>query len=342
MDETLEQSLEGIYKKASAKVELVLPRFKGMVFTREEVYRECGIFNNPQHKDWREAVSKVLYNISDQNKERVKPLIKQTGRNAYRLVNYDVTPILWQDAKLEALAKINFPLDYDVSEHDDRRPLVWASDVNICPKDIIVVAGESNMGKSCFCMNMAIENMDNMPVTLWISEGSELKVARRLEGFRDKGLIAADGTPKFEILRLDKDPADAAALRPDSLWNISKTIENIEKSLDKGVAVVAIQKADGQALGRGGGFSRDWASLYLTLSKLSNFYLRMKIEKVKDYNDVNVNGKEYRFTIVDKGAHFSRLEEIEPCKVCHGTGVKNKVQCTVCEGNKYTVVGEEF
>ena len=354
IEQPQESTEESLYRKASAKVDEALPRFKGMSFTREELYRELGIFNNPAHRLQREAVSKVLYNISDQNKERKKPAIKQIGRNNYRLVNYEVTPILWQDAKLADLAHLNFPLDYDVSEHDDKRPLMWAQDVNICPKDIIVVAGESNMGKSTFCMNMAVENMNNIPVTLWISEGSELKVARRMEGFRDRGLTHEDGSPKFEVLRLDKDPADCAALRPDSLnifdwvnvigdfWGISKIIENIEKNLNTGVAVVAIQKADGQALGRGGGFSRDWASLYLTMSKLSNIYFKMEIVKCKDYNASNPNGKQYRFNICDKGSHFSRMEEIVNCKVCHGTGVKNKVQCTVCSGEGYTVVGEDF
>jgi hypothetical protein len=163
-----------------------------------------------------------------------------------------------------------------------------------------------------------------------------------------------DGTPKFEVLRLDKDPADAVSLRPDSLnifdwvnvigdfWDISKKLEGIEKALNTGVAVVAIQKADGQALGRGGGFSRDWASLYLTMSKLTNFYFRMEIIKVKDYNGVNPNGKQYRFNIVDKGSHFHDMKEIEMCKACKGTGTKAGGKCTLCEGNKYTVVGEEF
>jgi hypothetical protein len=146
--------------------------------------------------------------------------------------------------------------------------------VKIMPKNIIIVAGESNAGKSAFLLNVAAKNMIDHPVFYFSSEmgGAELK--ERLQNFNEKMPFIMWKHCTFIERSLDFD----IAIRPDAIniidfleihdefYKIGGFIKKIFDKLNKGVAIIAIQKNPGRDDGLGGQRSLEKARLYLSMS----------------------------------------------------------------------------
>lgn len=181
--------------------------------------------------------------------------------------------------------------------------------VKIMPKNIIVVAGESNAGKSAFLLNTAAKNMIDHKVFYFSSEmgGAELK--ERLQNFNEKMPFNLWEHCTFIERANDFD----IAIRPDDIniidfleihdefYKIGGFIKKIFDKLNKGIAIIAIQKNKGRDDGLGGARSIEKARLYLSMRPGA-----IKIVKAKNWVSclINPNGLEKQFKLA-KGIIFS-------------------------------------
>ena len=181
--------------------------------------------------------------------------------------------------------------------------------VKIMPKNIIIVAGESNSGKSAFLLNTAAKNMIDHKVFYFSSEmgGAELK--ERLQNFNERMPFKMWGHCTFIERANDFD----MAIRPndiniidfleihDEFYKIGGFIKKIFDKLDKGIALIAIQKNKGRDEGLGGARSIEKARLYLSMRPGV-----IKIVKAKNWVSglINPNGMEKQFKLA-KGMIFS-------------------------------------
>jgi hypothetical protein len=153
--------------------------------------------------------------------------------------------------------------------------------------------------------------------------------------------INEDGTPKFELIERYDDWKDI--IRPNNIniidwvtvndgefYKMGSLIQGIQSKLDRGIAVIALQKNQAKGLGEGGDFSVRLASLYLTMD-----FEKLTVVKAKEYEGTNPNNKTYGFNIVDGGCKFHRIREIKKCPKCYGSGHTKAGACEECIGTGY-------
>ena len=173
----------------------------------------------------------------------------------------------------------------------DEFPVVLPAGINdLCKlyaKNIVVVAGSKSSGKTAFLMNIALDNQDNMPVVYLNSEMGDEEYTSRMKNFG----IEREDQIKFETIECHQNFADHIDGSKkifiidylevhDNFYEVAKPIRAIHEKLGDGIAIIAVQKKQGDKLGRGGEFSMEKARLYLSL----------------DYQDV---GRCTRMTVVD-------------------------------------------
>lgn len=264
-----------------------------------------------------------------------KGALHKTGRG-YRVVDSNLDHIPWPDAQGGSIP-FNWPKGRDDTGFS------FDGEIEIYPKDIIVISGVSNTGKSGFALNTLIENMDEYHVRLMGNELDARKFAHRLRYFDWVDLFNGD-SPKFEAIRRYENHQDI--ILPDALniidwlnlgdnfWQVGKIIEGIQSKLTTGICVIVLQKSEGKALGRGGDFSRDLASVYFSIDKDL-----LTVVKVKSYKHKNPNGKQFHFSLEHGGSKFMDIYEVKMCRACGGKKVRyvkgGTVDCDSCGGTGY-------
>lgn len=158
---------------------------------------------------------------------------------------------------------------------DLRLPLGLHTKTSIYPKGVIIIAGVSGMGKTLFALNAIAENMGRFPIFYFNSEMGPEAFKKKLSHFPipisewAKGMKVVDNWDFNNIP--DKIQADAFNvidyLEPegDKPYNIHGVISAIIRRLNKGTALIAIQKKPGAAMGTGGIYSIKAATLALAL-----------------------------------------------------------------------------
>jgi energy-coupling factor transporter ATP-binding protein EcfA2 len=179
--------------------------------------------------------------------------------------------------------------------------------VKVQQKNIIIVAGETNAGKTSLLMNMAWMQAKESNSRYLCSEmtGPELKsktisfghmdrwqrveFVERTQGFHD--VILPHGATYIDYLEVY-----------DNFFRIGEEIRAIYDALKTGVVVIALQKATGADLGRGGAFTIEKARLALSLfshgKMLDGIIGSAKVVKAKNIRPgFNPEGREIFYTL---------------------------------------------
>lgn len=182
---------------------------------------------------------------------------------------------------------------------DIRLPFAVESLVKVLPKNIIVIAGEPNAGKTAYLLNVAEMNMERYEVWYFSSEMGALELQDRLQKF-DKPLKS------WKVNFRERSSNFADVIRPDAIniidflevhdefYKVGLYIKEIYDKLNKGIAIIAIQKNKGADYGLGGGRGLEKARLYLSMEPG-----KIRIVKGKNWaSQENPNGLEIQFKLI--------------------------------------------
>lgn len=195
-------------------------------------------------------------------------------------------------------------------------PLGLNEQAIISPGNVVVVAGETNAGKTAFVLNLIAANLRagggaHDEVSLFNSEMGPTEMRARLLNMRPvehwSGLKVYSRSRDFhQVLRPDGLNVLDYLENLDDFYLVGKRIEEIHNALGHGVAVVCLQKKKGADYARGGEFSLEKARLGVSLS-YDGFVNTCKITKCKaPAGWTNPDGKERDFRI-ERGASFTTL-----------------------------------
>jgi len=264
---------------------------------------ECHQVSSVSSRDGRKAVSKILSRLVDEG------IIERVGgkNGQFRRIESDLNVMDIFNVKSEYL-DIHYPLGLE-------------NLFKTMPKNIILIAGTQNVGKTAYLMNLAALNMNRgLEIRYFTSEMGELELVERCKmfepgipfnfwksvqfcdhntGFKDK--LAPDGINIIDYLEIS-----------DAFYKVAEILTGIHERLEKGIAVIALQKGINQELGRGAEFSLEKPRLYITMSKMDKDDTEKmfpgknkeaniaKIVKCKNWkrSDINPNGMECIFNVV--------------------------------------------
>ena len=258
----------------------------GCEFTVSDCYRDLSL-TLPQDKT---GVRKTFLKLV------ASRVIAQTGKNGkYRLVD-NGSEVIDLFAPRKGAVDIKLPLQLETL-------------VSVRQKNVIVVAGVSNAGKTALLLNMV---KDNIP--LWkgkiLYQSSEMlqdEFQERLSKFQDVPMEYWRGfTPVHRVENWSD------AIEPDwiniidyleiseDFFKVGRFINDIFDRLNTGVAIIALQKNKGTEYGLGGARSIEKARLYLTLDPDPPDGCLCTIRKGKNRvnDEVNPDGMSTRFKLV--------------------------------------------
>lgn len=252
---------------------------------------ECSQVSSLSSREEKKAMSKVLSRMVDEG------IIERVGKRngQFRLIDRTLNKIDIYNVSSEYL-----DIKYPLSIHELFKTM---------PKNIIVVAGTPNVGKTSFMLNFASLNMNKgMAIRYFTSEMGEMELANRCKMFEPE--IPFSFWKDVDFCDHSSDFADK--IDPDGLniidylemssefWLVGEKLGAIYEKLNKGIAVVALQKKFGQRYGRGAEFSLEKPRLYLSLDSNPPEGNIATIEKCKNHarEDVNPNHMECVFNVI--------------------------------------------
>ena len=205
------------------------------------------------------------------------------------------------DAATEEIDFLNAPTE----SLDIKFPLGEERYVLPLPGNIIIIAGVSNAGKTAYLLNFIQLNMNRFDISYFNSEMGAIELRNRLSKFQ-----RPLSSWKFKAIERSSNFADV--IKPnginvidfleihDDFWKVGGLIKDIHDRLDKGIAVIAIQKDPQKEYGVGATRSIEKARLYLTMD--AN---KVRIAKAKNWvhETINPNGLELHFKLV-QGSEF--------------------------------------
>lgn len=238
------------------------------VFSFRSVCQDLNIFSTTDKKN----ISKILGEMVDEG------ILEKYGKwNAtYRKKENDIEPINLDTLKPGKALDLVFPFELE------KKFVVY-------PKNIIIIAGVQNVGKTLFMLNFTKMNQDKYPIHYFNSEMSEEELAIRLSQFKTKWKAKfycrsnnfADVIKPNDINLIDYLEIE------DEFWKIGQQINMIHEKLEKGVCIIGIQKDSSKLLGRGASFGLEKPRVYLSMDRD-----RLTIVKAKNWaNNDNPNFK---------------------------------------------------
>jgi len=216
----------------------------------------------------------------------------KTKNGYYRLIDKDIQEIDWKNVKHKQL--------------DIRYPFGLEKFFITMPKNLIVLAGSPDSGKTALLLNFIRLNMKRHKINYFSSEMGALELRSRLEQASnykvdDWKFKAVERSSNFvDVIQPDEINVIDYLEMSDTFYQIGGYLSDIYEKLHDGIAVIAIQKDKGSQLGRGASFSLEKSRLYLTVD--SDFPgAILKIQKAKNWRkpNLNPNGYEMRFKILN-------------------------------------------
>ena len=192
--------------------------------------------------------------------------------------------------KAEEAEKIDI-FNLDRTNMDIWYPLDLHSYFRTMPKNLIIFAGTPDSGKTALLMRTAIMNVNRgMKVRYMSSEMGACEFGDRAKQFMDVGyreweavdIRSVSTNYKDHILPNDINIIDYLEIT-DSFYLVGEEMKGIYEALEKGIAVIGLQKDWKTPLGRGGSFSIEKPRLYVTLTSNPPDGNIAKIEKMKNW-----------------------------------------------------------
>jgi len=263
-------------------------------FHHEEVFRDLAL--SPEHKDAARAALQRMATKRD--------LIERAGkkRGWYRRIDDSIERIDFRNASgAEYAIKLPFNLH------------LW---VKLYPKEIIVIAGTKDAGKSAFSLNLIHDNMEEREVYYFSNEFSDSNLKDRLLQFgRDLNEW------KFHAIARSQDFQDV--IKPEALnicdyldvpeglqpYEMNRLIDKIYRRLTTGSAVICLQKRQGSEWAVGAGSTAERARLYINLDKATTSSgdghntLTVKVAKTPRYPKYNPCGWQWQYRL-ENGCDF--------------------------------------
>jgi len=203
--------------------------------------------------------------------------------------------------------------------------------VTLFKKAVVVVTGVSNKGKTTFCLNVVVENLDHptLKVKYITNELADEELADRLRKMSWIDAWNSDGEYRFEAVELFEEWQDE--IEPDyiniidyldpgeNFFAVGRFIDIIRQRLRNGIAIIALQKGTSKYRGRdgkdhfsinqygvGGQFSEHRARLVLHIDPTDDGRMMLTIKKAKG----SLTGKRFTFDIVNSGSQFHDICEV--------------------------------
>jgi DnaB-like helicase N terminal domain/DnaB-like helicase C terminal domain len=204
----------------------------------------------------RAAIRKALQRLKEQG------VIVPTGKKEgyYRRVDNEAETLDWWNASSEHI-DLSFPMEVE----------------GLCvlqPRNIAIVAGQKDAGKTAFLLNFTARNIDkHRKIHYFSSEMAPSELKSRLLKFENfpidewRKVDFRDRNGNFSdvIFPDDINVIDFLEIS-DEFYKISAMIRAIYDKLNKGICIIALQKNPGQTLGLGGARSIEKARLYISLN----------------------------------------------------------------------------
>jgi hypothetical protein len=196
--------------------------------------------------------------------EGPEPLLEKYGdtRGSYRRIDKSVEFMDFANADLENSVNLRLPMSLHLK-------------TKFYPKAAIVIAGVSGMGKTLFCFNAIAENMGHFPIYYFNSEMGPEALKMKLSYFP---IPISEWSKNMKVIDQWDFNTIADKIQPDAFnvidylepegekaFNIHGVISSIIRRLNKGTALIAIQKKPDAKMGTGGIYSIKAATLALAL-----------------------------------------------------------------------------
>ncbi len=245
--------------------------------------KSTGVFHYTKIMD--SAIKKELWSqlrtvMGRLEKKGVAYPVTSKGDGWWRAADLQIEELCWWDGDGEIGDAVELPLELNKYCY-------------IPTPSLIIVAGKYNAGKTAFCINVVNENIVKWENKLdfYVSEGAEMmrakfdalnplipkpppfKMYRRTEHFAD--VINPDHLSVIDYLRVDM----------SKTYEIGNALFAIFNKLNKGIAVVAMQKPPGERkIAFGGASTAFEPTLYIGMDKDTLGFEKIKIPKIIDYD----------------------------------------------------------
>lgn len=164
---------KGLYSRAHKAVEDLLPSLKGESLTREQWWRLLNVNpNNEHHIPYKNAINEVLYQLSRVNKNKK---IEKNG-SGFKVVDDELIPIVIGG---QEGSRFDLVLPFGIHKY-----------CFMYDKNIAVIFGSKDAGKTAILMNIGRLNMDKHRVVYYSSEMGADEFNGRLRKY--KGLELSD------------------------------------------------------------------------------------------------------------------------------------------------------
>jgi hypothetical protein len=166
-------------------------------------------------------------------------------------------------------------IDYINAEdepYDWHCPLGTHQLVKIYPGSVILIAGETNAGKTGYLLNVARYYRDSRAVYYFSSEMEDVELKARLKNFN----LPLESWKNVRFI--SKYANFQEAIKPNQLniidylevhkdfYEVSGLIRAIKDKIERGIVIIAIQKPTGRDEGVGGQNTKNLSRLYIALS----------------------------------------------------------------------------
>ena len=196
---------------------------------------------------------------------------------------------------------------------DLRWPLGVEEYARVSPKSVVVVAGDTDAGKSAFLCNFSHLNLDKKQIYYFSSELTAQRFKSRVSSLPrpitdwKKIKFTNDVIQNFQdaIQPNAINVIDYLELDAEKVYLAGNYIRKIFEKLDGGIAIIALQKKRGETIAYGRDWTMQKSELYLTISRTDDGEHILKIEKAKNWRHEygNPYGLKRKF-LITKGINF--------------------------------------